>query len=127
SLMELLWSTSHISGGNAAYVEGLYESYLADPNSVSDQWRDYLDKLPRVNGAIGNDVNHSEIIESFELLGRTRARPIVAPGSGAANVAHERKQVEVVQLVNAYRLSGHQKANLDPLQLRHMPNPPDLD
>lgn len=127
SLMELLWRTSHISGGNAAYVEGLYETYLDDPNSVSDEWRDYFDKLPRVNGAIGNDVNHSEIIEYFELLGRNRARPIVAPGSGAANVAHERKQVEVVQLVNAYRLSGHQKAELDPLRLRNVPNPPDLD
>jgi len=127
SLMELLWSTSHISGGNAAYVEEVYESYLADPNAVSQEWRDYFDKLPRVSGAVGNDVPHSEIVEYFELLGRNRARPVVAPGEGSGNIAHERKQVEVVQLVNAYRLSGHQKAKVDPLNLREMKNPPDLD
>ncbi|MFL0809716.1 MAG: 2-oxoglutarate dehydrogenase E1 component [Agarilytica sp.] len=125
--MEFLWSTSHISGGNAAYVEEVYEAYLKDPNSVTQEWRDYFEKLPRVNGAVGNDVPHSEIIEYFELLGRNRARPMVAPGQDSANIAHERKQVEVVQLVNAYRLSGHQKAHLDPLNLRESKNPPDLD
>ncbi|MFL0803162.1 MAG: 2-oxoglutarate dehydrogenase E1 component [Agarilytica sp.] len=127
SLMELLWSTSHISGGNASYVEDVYEAYLSDPNSVSQDWRDYFDKLPRVNGAVGNDVPHSEIIEYFELLGRNRARPLVAPGEGSGNVAHERKQVEVVQLVNAYRLNGHQNASLDPLLLLEPKSPPDLD
>lgn len=125
--MELLWSTSHISGGNAAYVEEIYESYLNDPNSVSTDWREYFDELPRIEGVVGNDVPHSEIIEYFELLGRNRARPIVAPGEGSGNIAHERKQVEVVQLVNAYRLSGHQKAQVDPLNLKAPKNPPDLD
>ena len=28
SSMELLWRSSHIAGGNATYVEDLYESYL---------------------------------------------------------------------------------------------------
>ncbi|WP_045859246.1 2-oxoglutarate dehydrogenase E1 component [Teredinibacter purpureus] len=127
SLMEALWKTGHISGSNAAYVEDVYESYLQDPNSVPEEWREYFEKLPTVNGGTGVDVRHSEIIEYFELLGRNRARPMVAPGEGAANIAHERKQVEVVQLVNAYRLSGHQKAKLDPLNLRERRSPQDLD
>ncbi|WP_075187925.1 2-oxoglutarate dehydrogenase E1 component [Teredinibacter haidensis] len=126
SLMEALWQTGHISGSNAAYVEDVYESFLKDPNSVPEQWREYFEKLPTVNGGTGADVRHSEIIEYFELLGRNRARPMVAPGEGAANIAHERKQVEVVQLVNAYRLSGHQKAQLDPLKLRDVRTPHDL-
>lgn len=119
SLMELLQSTSHISGGNAAYVEEVYESYLRDPYSVTEAWRDYFDRLPRVADNISPDVSHSEILEYFELLGKNRARPIVAPGSGSGNVTHERKQVEVVQLINAYRLSGHKKAKLDPLGLNN--------
>ncbi len=127
SLMELLWSTSHISGGNAAYVEEVYETYLRDPNSVPEQWRDYFEKLPRVEGVREKDIPHSEIIEYFELLGKNRARPIVAPGSGSSDVAHERKQVEVVQLVNAYRLSGHKKAKLDPLGLKNQVNFRELD
>ena len=125
--MAKLWRSSHISAGNAAYVEEVYEAYLQDPNSVSETWRDYFDKLPLVEGTIGNDVCHSEIISHFELLGRNRARPLVAPGEGSVNIARERKQVEVVQLINAYRLSGHQKARLDPLDLLERKNPPDLD
>lgn len=118
SLMELLWSTSHISGGNAAYVEALYETYLTDPTAVPETWRSYFEQLPRVNGVITNDVPHSEIIEYFELLGKNRARPLVHPGAGKADAKFERKQVEVVQLVNAYRLSGHKKADIDPLKLK---------
>lgn len=118
SLMELLWSTSHISGGNAAYVEELYERFLTDPNAVSQQWRSYFEQLPRVNGVVTNDVPHSEIIEYFELLGKSRARPLAAPGANSTDSKYERKQVEVVQLVNAYRLSGHKKARFDPLNLR---------
>lgn len=126
SLMELLWSTSHISGGNASYVEEVYESYLRDPKSIPDTWRDFFDKLPRVEGNSKPDVPHSEIIEQFELIGKNRARPIVAPGSGSGNIAHERKQVEVVQLINSYRLSGHIKATIDPLQLTP-PSPADSE
>ena len=117
NLMELLWGTSHISGGNAAYVEEVYESFLRDPSSVSQDWRDYFEKLPQSGKGSSPDVPHSEVIEYFELLGKNRARPMVAPGSGAVDVKHERKQVELMQLINAYRLSGHKKAKLDPLGL----------
>ncbi|MDZ7924993.1 MAG: 2-oxoglutarate dehydrogenase E1 component [Marinagarivorans sp.] len=118
-LMERLWSTSHISGGNAEYVEQVYESYLRDPKSVPDTWRTYFEQLPVVENNASPDVPHSEIIEYFELLGKNRARPIVAPGSSSGSDTHERKQVEVVQLINAYRLSGHKKAKLDPLGLNN--------
>ncbi|MFT7561035.1 MAG: 2-oxoglutarate dehydrogenase E1 component [Flavobacteriales bacterium] len=127
SLMELLWSTSHLSGGNAAYVEEVYEAYLRDPNSVEDGWRSYFDKLPRVEGSHGTDVPHSEIIEYFEALGRSRACPTTRPGEGSSSIGHERKQVEVVQLVSAYRLSGHLRADLDPLGLQQKKPTPDLD
>ena len=116
--MERLWQTSHISAGNSAYVEQVYEQFLADPASVSTEWREYFEQLPRVNGVNSPDIAHSEIIEYFELMGKSRSRPLVAAGSGASHVAHERKQVEVLQLVNAYRLSGHKKAKLDPLGLK---------
>ncbi|WP_370978194.1 2-oxoglutarate dehydrogenase E1 component [Agaribacterium sp. ZY112] len=127
SLMELLWSTSHFSGGNAPYVEELYESYLKDPNSVADSWRETFDKLPRVEGVVTSDVPHSEIVDYFEQLGRSNVRYSAKPGEGSSSIAHERKQVEVVQLVNAYRLSGHQRANLDPLGLQKTRSAPDLD
>ena len=45
SMMEALWRSSHISGGNAVYVEGLYEDYLQDPNSVPEEWKDFFNKI----------------------------------------------------------------------------------
>lgn len=127
SIMELLWSTSHLSGGNAPYVEELYEAYLKDPNTVSESWRETFDRLPRVNGHVGTDVPHSEIINYFEVLGKSRSRSTAVPGEGTLTVAHERKQVEVVQLVNGYRLSGHKNAKLDPLGISQPIKAPDLD
>ena len=32
-------------GGNADFLEGLYEQYLSDPSSVPAQWRTYFDGL----------------------------------------------------------------------------------
>src|SRR5690606_31985478 len=44
------------------------------------------------------------------------------PGS----LAHEQKQVSVVQLISSYRVRGHQHAALDPLGLMHREEVPDL-
>ncbi|GAB3098780.1 2-oxoglutarate dehydrogenase E1 component [Aestuariicella hydrocarbonica] len=127
SIMEQQWSTSYLSGGNASYVEDLYDTYLHDPNAVPEEWRNYFDQLPRIEGVVSQDTPHSVIREHFELLGKNRARPLAAPGSGGANVEHERKQVKVVQLISSYRFRGHQKANLDPLGLMEREQVPDLD
>jgi 2-oxoglutarate dehydrogenase E1 component len=127
SIMEQLRRTSHISGGNAVYIEGLYDSYLYDPNSIPEEWRDYFDQLPRVENSVTQDTPHSVIRENFRLLGKSRARPLVAPGSGGVNIEHERKQVNVVQLISSYRSRGHQKAKLDPLGIMTRDEIPDLE
>ena len=44
------WDSSQLAGHNAAYLEDLYEQFLADPNRVSDHWRAFFETLPRVNG-----------------------------------------------------------------------------
>ncbi len=124
--MELLWRSSHISGGNAVYVEAMYEAYLRDPNAIAAEWRDYFDRLPHVDGA-QIDVPHSTVQEQFALLARQKSRPaapIVHPG---ISTEYERKQVRVVQLISAYRQRGHQKAALDPLGLAEREHVPDLE
>src|SRR5690606_18304711 len=72
------------------------------------------------------DTSHQTIRNHFELLGRRRARPIPAPGSGGVNIEHERKQVKVQQLISAYRSRGHKLARLDPLGLMVRDEVPDL-
>lgn len=126
SLMELLWSSSHFNGGSAAYLEELYESYLKDPNTVPETWKSVFDKLPRVNGNLNTDVSHSEVIEFFEYLGKSNIR-VASRSQDAGSESYKRKQVEVVQLINAYRLSGHLKATIDPLGLAPPKSAPDLD
>ncbi len=126
SIMEQFLSSSHFSGGNAAYIEGLYETYLHNPNGVPEEWRAFFDSLPHINGFAGADSSHATIQTHFELLGRKRSRPLPAPGSGGVNVEHERKQVKVLQLIASYRERGHQKANLDPLGLMEREDVPDL-
>lgn len=127
SIMQQFLQSSHLSGGNAAYIEDLYDTYLHDPNSVPDEWRSFFDSLPRVNAHSGSDVSHATVQSYFELLGRRKSRPVPAPGSGGLNVEHERKQVKVLQLISSHRNRGHQKAELDPLGLWKREAAPDLD
>ena len=127
--MELLWRSSHIAGGNATYVEDLYESYLRDPNGVPEQWRDYFDKLPRVESEIVQieDVPHSVIRDRFAQISKMRVRTEATVEHDSQATEYERKQVRTLQLISAYRQRGHQKARLDPLALVEREHVADLD
>jgi 2-oxoglutarate dehydrogenase E1 component len=129
SSMESLWQSSHIAGGNATYVENLYESYLKDPNSVPEQWRDYFDKLPMVKSDIVQieDIPHSVIRERFSQISKMRVRTEATVQHDSQATEYERKQVRVVQLISAYRQRGHQRAQLDPLGLAERKPVADLD
>jgi 2-oxoglutarate dehydrogenase E1 component len=124
SVMQRMWESAHLSGGNAAYVEELYELYLHDPNAVPEEWRSYFQKLP-ADGNFSPDVSHSAIRDHFVLLAKNqrRAQPVSA---GTVSTEHEKKQVEVLRLIQAYRMRGHQAANLDPLGLWQRQAPADL-
>ncbi|KGE03435.1 2-oxoglutarate dehydrogenase E1 component [Pseudohaliea rubra DSM 19751] len=127
--MELLWRSSHIAGGNATYVEDLYEAYLRDPNSVPEQWRDYFDKLPLVESQVANlkDIPHSTVRDRFARISKMRVRTEATVAHDAQATEYERKQVRVVQLISAYRQRGHQKASLDPLGLAEREHVADLE
>ena len=113
SKMEQLWRSGHISGGNANYVEALYEQYLEDPAEVPEQWRSYFQTLPMLDGALAPDISHSTVRDHFLLLSKNQSR--VTPVSPASiNAYFERKQVAVGELISGYRRRGHLKANLDP-------------
>ncbi len=120
--MQQMWNSSHIAGGSVAYVEDLYEQYLRDPNSVDAQWRDYFQQLPAVNGS-EVDVSHSAIQAQF--LARQR-QLFQSAQSSVVSSEHERKQVQVLRLISAYRIRGHQQAVLDPLGLMEREQFPDL-
>jgi len=125
--LRALWRSSPLAGGNAAYLEQLYEQFLHDPDSVPQAWRQYFENLPHVDG-VTQDIPHSIIREEFRKRARqlrSLARPRAEQAAVTADQAH--KQVKVLQLINAYRYRGHQAAKLDPLGLREVPMLPDLE
>ena len=125
SVMKAWWESSHMAGGNAAYIEELYEAYLDDPRSVSDEWRVVFDKLPKVDG-VELETKHSLVREHFR--GMAQLGPMARASSApAAASGGDEKQVRVLQLINAYRFRGHQHANLDPLGLWQQERVRDLE
>ena len=127
SFMERMRRSSHLAGNNVAYIEALYETFLDDPNQVPGEWRDYFEKLPRVEGAVKGDVPHSAIIQHFERLGRNRLKARPERESTLVETTHELKQMRVQDLISAYRHRGHKKANIDPLSMMERPQMPILD
>lgn len=120
-------ANSYLFGGNAPYVEELYEAYLNNPGSVPDNWRSYFDAMqnvPAVDGTSKPDVAHAPVIASFAE--RAKSGPIRVV-TASADVEMGRKRTAVQQIIAAYRFLGSSWANLDPLQRQERPNIPELD
>jgi len=125
-MLKQLLSNSYLFGGNAPFVEELYERYLSDPGSVPEEWREYFDQMQIMpgteapeTGAARKDVAHAPVIESFVQ----RARRGELGGRAPVVVGTEdRLQVAALLLVTAYRIAGSRWATLDPL--KRMPRPP---
>ena len=119
-------ATSFLYGGNAPYVEELYEAYLADPDAVSEDWRGYFDALqsiPAVDGSDKSDVAHRPVVDHFVQLAKQGHSNAV---SSEEVTRFARKQVAVQSLVTAYRMVGTRKARLDPLAWAPTATVPDL-
>lgn len=107
---------SHLSGGSMAYVDELYEQYLEEATSVSDEWRAFFDAM--VDGSKNDEPSHQAIRAHF--LEAARHKKPASNGSAQAvsmDAVTQYKNNALQHLVNAYRLHGHLKAELDPLGL----------
>ena len=126
-MMQQYRASSYLFGGNAPYVEEMYEAYLDNPASVAESWRAYFDALqhvPATDGSDARDVAHAPVIESFAQ--RAKANAFGNRASGA-DLAVARKQVHVQSLIAAYRFLGSRWADLDPLQRTERPKIPELE
>jgi 2-oxoglutarate dehydrogenase E1 component len=119
---------SYLFGGNAPYVEELYEAYLDNPGSVPDNWRSYFDQLqhlPATDGqAATHDQAHAPIVESFAFRAKTGG---FVQRAKESDLAVATKQVHVQSLIAAYRTLGSRWAELDPLKRTDRPAIPELD
>jgi len=109
-------------GGNAPFIEALYENWLQDPGSIDPQWRRTFEAM---GGRTAHDQAHQPVIAEFLALGQVHGR--ARGGDGHCLDAHlANKQTRVLQMINAYRFRGHLAADLDPLQLNPRPGAADL-
>lgn len=120
-------SSSYLFGGNAPYMEDLYEAYLDNPGSVPENWRAYFDAMqnvPAANGTDARDIAHSPVQASF--VERARLGPICRV-IASPDAELGRKRVSVQKLIAAYRNIGSRRADLDPLKRQERPLLPDLE
>ncbi|NLD69800.1 MAG: 2-oxoglutarate dehydrogenase E1 component [Limnobacter sp.] len=127
-MMKTFRSNSYLFGGNAPYVEELYESYLDNPGSVPEAWRAWFDSLQQLPAADGTsaarDIAHAPIVQSFAERAREGQ---LQPRMMGGDAATARKQVYVQQLIAAYRNVGSRWADLDPLKRQERPHIPELE
>jgi 2-oxoglutarate dehydrogenase E1 component len=121
SLADLL-ATTALSGGNAGFIEDLYEQFLKDPAGVDPTWAAYFKGL---RGSAAGEVAHGPIRE--RLLARIQAPPAPGGAGGAESGGASAKQGAVSRLIQIYANRGHLVANLDPLGLQERPKPYVLD
>ena len=138
--MSELWDSSTFYGESAAWLESMYETYLSHPDKLEAKWRLYFDELAVASrlkpsatdglddtgyGAVHSDreISPKEMHDYFiNYAQHKHARGFQAQTS----FDHERKQVQVLQLINAYRFRGHQVANINPIGGRQETEVPEL-
>jgi 2-oxoglutarate dehydrogenase E1 component len=113
-----MFEPTPLYGGNADFLDALYEQYLRDPGSVAEGWRRYFAQLApggteRAHGSV------REAITQRALAGRSAA--------GGAAPAADARQAAVSRLIQVWTNRGHLVANIDPLALAPRPRPKVLE
>ncbi len=120
-MMRQYLGNSYLFGSNAPFIEELYESYLDNPASVPEQWRDYFDALQNMPGAATRDVAHAPVIASFAQMAKQNKLSTAAVGIA------DKRQIGVLQMINAYRFLGNRWAQIDPLKRQERPQIAELE
>jgi len=109
-------------GGNAEFLDALYEQFLRDPASVAAQWRTYFESIAPPSAG---DRPHAPVRSAIAA----RAHDPALPGARAAAAEGQdnAKQAAVSRLIQIWINRGHLIAQLDPLGLMRRPRPSVLD
>ncbi|MFN7712410.1 MAG: 2-oxoglutarate dehydrogenase E1 component [Curvibacter sp.] len=128
SVYQTYRDNTYLFGGNAPYVEEMYENYLSNPGSVPENWRDYFDALqhvPAVDGTNAKDIPHLPVINAFAERAKAGVTQVVIATGADSEMG--RKRVATQQLIAAYRNVGQRWADLDPLKRTERPAIPELE
>jgi hypothetical protein len=90
SVYQAYQGNTYLFGGNAPYVEEMYENYLANPGSVPDNWRSYFDALQHVPAADGSKPRTwrtCPVINAFAERAKQGTTKVVGPVAPTPNSA----------------------------------------
>jgi len=104
-------------GGNAEFLDALYEQYLRDPGSVEERWRSYFAQL----GSPSGERAHAPLRAAIAQRATQRSR------GALAGTADNARQAAVSRLIQVWINRGHLIADIDPLALMPRPHPRALD
>ncbi len=149
--------SSFLYGGNAQFVEHLYQQYLTNPAAVDVQWRNFFAQFnddarnssgpswqrkdwpaspvdERTAALDGNWVALEKLLApKIEAKAAKAAAPAVASQQSAPQQSADdirratMDSVRALMLIRAYRMRGHLAADLDPLKLKAPEAQPELD
>src|SRR5207249_7265779 len=107
-------------GGNAEFLDALYEQYLRDPASVEERWRTYFTQLSSAEAAAAERAHSPIRAEIAQRAARTAGAPYAVSADGAANA----NQAKVSRLIQVWINRGHLVASIDPPGLLPRAKPP---
>jgi 2-oxoglutarate dehydrogenase E1 component len=122
-MINAILPTTPVYAGNAEFIEDLYERYLTQPASVTEEWRRLFATFKGADSPMRAALA-DQIRRLFDDHDPSKASGRRAKVESQATVA---KQIAVMRLIQAHRGLGHFRARLDPIRLRAQPNIPDLD
>jgi 2-oxoglutarate dehydrogenase E1 component len=108
---------------NLAFLEGLYEDYLRNPDSVPVDWRDYFAKIAEGEFRFPKP-RFGPSFQPFSIFNPPSVSRRATPGR-LADSEIAAMQDRVYLLTRLYRVRGHRIAQVDPLGLPR-PIPPEL-
>jgi 2-oxoglutarate dehydrogenase E1 component len=107
-------------GGNAEFLDALYELYLRDPASVDERWRTYFAQI----APAGGDRPHGPVRAG--IVARA-AQPRTAATAPAGSAGGDLRQAAVSRLIQVWINRGHLVSTIDPLALKARPKPHALE
>lgn len=106
---------SYLASGNEAYLEHLYERYLAKDDTLDPHWQSFFDQMVRASGG-ATDTSHEAVITQFLEMAKNKSSGLRRSATALENASSQDARFgHIVTLIEAYRRLGHLKATIDPL------------
>jgi len=123
--------TSFLAGNNTEFIEKVYSEFLSNPNSISDDWKNFFNGLNDDRNVIDKDLRGPswtpKKIRRNKVKNNLKEVKTDLSESNESIKDAAKNSVRAIMLIRAYRIRGHLIANLDPLDLQEKKEHSELD